>query len=272
MHMQIQHYSKPSPQKREGEDALLLNPVRNIYGVMDGVTPIAEYRDSNGHNGAYLASNTLKAYLERSDGDVVSLVDEVIAANSELRQAMLRSGIDIGIKHELWASCIAAVQVSPDGIRFAQLGDCMAVARYADGRVIVLTHNRVKGVSARAKAKRERDRQNGISVPDERTFAELLPVMMYNRTHMANTPEGYGVANGTEEAVGHIQSGLVPMEGLTHVLLVSDGMFHPDLPLETTVELILQEGFERYVERVEEVERDKSMNPDDRSAVLLSWN
>ncbi|TMV52134.1 protein phosphatase 2C domain-containing protein [Paenibacillus mesophilus] len=269
--MHIQHYSKPSPQKREGEDALLLNPVRNIYGVLDGVTPIADYRDSNGHNGAYLASNTLKAYLERIDGNAGSLVEEIAAANAELRQAMLRNGIDTGIKHELWASCIAAVHVTPDGIRFAQLGDCMAVARYMDGRVVVLTQNRVKGVSARAKAKRERDRKNGVSVPEESTFAELFPVMVYNRTFMANTPEGYGVANGTEEAVGHIQSGLVPTEGLTHVLLVSDGMFHPDLPLETTMELILQEGFERYVERVEQAERDKSMAPDDRSAVLLSW-
>jgi hypothetical protein len=268
--MQIRHFTKPSPLKREGEDALLLNPARHIYGVMDGVTPIADYKDENGHNGAYLASNTIKAHMERIDSHD-SLVDEVIAANRELRQSMLRNGIDIAKKHELWASCIAAAQVTPGGVRYAQLGDCMVVARYHDGRISVLTENRVKGVSARAKAKRERDRQNGKTVEDEAGFAELYRVMVYNRASMANTPEGYGVANGTEEAVGHIQSGLVPIEGLTHLLLISDGMFHPELPLETTMELILSEGIERYVERVEEAERNKSMIPDDRSAVLLSW-
>ncbi|MDF2726023.1 MAG: hypothetical protein K0Q59_5701, partial [Paenibacillus sp.] len=49
--MNIRHYSKPSPQKREGEDALLLNDSSHLYGVMDGVTPIDSYRDADGHNG-----------------------------------------------------------------------------------------------------------------------------------------------------------------------------------------------------------------------------
>ncbi|MEF3304930.1 PP2C family serine/threonine-protein phosphatase [Paenibacillus sp. GYB003] len=268
--MQIRHYSKPSPQKKEGEDAIVLNEKARLYGVMDGVTPITGYRDENGHNGAYLASNTLRAYLERSDGRA-SLKDEVIAANRELRQAMLRNGIDLNVKHELWASCIAVARVDGDSVSFAQLGDCMAVARYEDGRIVVLTENRVVGVSARAKAKRARDRENGLPVEDESHFDELYPKLVYNRAHMANSPEGYGVANGTDEAADHIQAGVVETKGLTHLLLVSDGMFHPDLPLEATMEQIVNDGFEPYVERVEAAERAKRLNPDDRSAVLLSW-
>lgn len=268
--MHIRHYSKPSPQKREGEDALLFNPELQIYGVMDGVTPIADYKDSNGHNGAYLAANLLKTVLERPDAHG-SLDDKLKAANGELRRAMIESGIDMRSKHELWASCIAAVQVTEHRIRYVQLGDCMIVARYADGRIDVLTENRVAGIRAKAKAKRERDRQNGMALEDEPFYADLYNSIVYNRTYMANTPEGYGVCNGTEEAVDYIQSGFVPMEQLTHLLLVSDGMFHPELPLERTMEIILQESFDRYVEQVEQAERDKRMNPDDRSAVLLHW-
>lgn len=266
--MHIHHFSKPSPQKREGEDAIALNPNARVYGVMDGVTPIVDYRDEDGHNGANLASNTIKRYLEGLDR-VTDLKEEVVAANRELRQAMLRGGIDIAVKHELWASCLAVVHLSADGIRFAQLGDCMAIARYEDGRVHVLTQNRVIGVSARAKAKRALDREQGKPVEDESFYAEVYPRLVYNRSQMANTPEGYGVANGTEEAADHIQTGLIPAEGLTHVLLVSDGMFHPELPLETTMEIIVRDGFEPYVAQVEEAEREKRMNPDDRSAVLI---
>jgi len=32
---------------------------------------------------------------------------------------------------------------------------------------------------------------------------------------------------------------------------------------------MLAEGFERYVEKVEQAEREKGIRPDDRSAVLL---
>lgn len=268
--VKVRHYTKPSPRKREGEDALLLNPARGLYGVLDGVTPISDFRDGDGHNGAYLAANTIKDYLEGA-GSSESLIEEVIEANRRLRRAMEESGIDLSVKHELWASCIAAAQVTPHEVRYAQLGDCMVVARYRDGRIDVLTDNRVKGVSARAKAKRALDRQNGRNVDEESSFAELHRVMVYNRTWMANAPEGYGVANGTEEAADHIQSGVVPIEGLGHLLLVSDGMFHPEHPLETTLKLILEEGFDRYVERVEAAERARDMMPDDRSAVLLSW-
>ncbi|GAA3406452.1 PP2C family serine/threonine-protein phosphatase [Paenibacillus hodogayensis] len=268
--MHIQHYSKPSPQKKEGEDAIVLNDAGRLYGVMDGVTPISDYRDAEGHNGANLASNLLRAYFARLDGSG-DLVEAVKEANRELRQAMVAGGIDVAAKHELWASCLAVAVVSEDNVRYAQLGDCMAVARYTDGRFAVLTNNRVTGVSARAKLKRERDRQAGKPIEDEAAFAELYKVLVYNRSQMANTAEGYGVANGTEEAGDHIQSGVVPLAGLSHLLLVSDGMFHPGLPLEQTMELVLKEGFERYVERVETAERERRMNPDDRSAILLSW-
>ncbi|PYI55423.1 protein phosphatase 2C domain-containing protein [Paenibacillus flagellatus] len=271
MPMQIRHYSKPSPQKSEGEDALALNPHRGFYGVMDGVTPIADYRDANGHNGAYLASNILKAYLERPDGSG-SLLEEVRAANRALREAMVDAGIDLSRKHELWASCLAVAHVTEEGVRFAQTGDCMIVAKFADGSVRVLTENRVNGVSARAKAKRAADRERGLPVEDESHYEELYNVLAYNRSVMANTPEGYGVANGTEEAAEHIRAGFVQAsEQPTDLLLVSDGMFHPGVPLETTLEQIVQEGFETYVERVEAAERERGMRPDDRSAVLLQW-
>ncbi|RKN86424.1 protein phosphatase 2C domain-containing protein [Paenibacillus ginsengarvi] len=269
--MNIVHYSKPSPQKKEGEDAIVLNPAARVYGVMDGVTPIVDYRDEDGHNGAYLASNTIRVYLERLQGSI-NLKESMVAANGAIRQAMLDSGIDLNVKHGLWASCFAAAYVDETGgISYAQIGDCMAIARYADGRVQVLTENRVSGVAARAKVKRAKEREMGKTVEDESYFENVHARIVYHRTFMANTAEGYGVANGTPEMESYIQAGVVPAEGLTHLLLISDGMFHPGLPLETTMERIVQEGFEPYVEQVEAAEKEKGMNPDDRSAVLFTF-
>jgi hypothetical protein len=272
--MKTVFFTKPSPLKRESEDALIANAADGIYGVLDGVTPLASlydpaavFTDENGHNGAYLAANLFKACLEEP-GKGRELTDRIRDANRRLRGKMLDYGIDLEIRHELWATCIAAVQVLPDTIRFAQLGDCMALARYADGHIKVLTKDLVKGLSERAKAKRERDRKNGLDVKDESYYANPIHSMIYNRW-LANTPDGYGVANGMEEAGDYMQSGLIDREGLTEILLISDGMFYPGLTLESAMELMLAEGFERYVEKVEQAEREKGIRPDDRSAVLL---
>lgn len=263
--MRIRHFNKPSPLKREGEDALAVNPESGFYGVMDGVTPLDSFQDEQGHNGAYLAANLFKAYLERP-GEYGGLKERIVEANRQLRRMMDCRGIDPSIRHELWATCVAAAHVMPDGeVRYAQLGDCMVIARYVDGSVRVLTENRVKGAVERARAKRERERQSGLAV--EEWPGNKLAYARY----LANAPDGYGVANGMEEAADHIQSGTIAAGELTHLLMVTDGMYHPDEPLETTMELILREGFERYVERVEAAEQSKGMRPDDRTAILLGW-
>jgi len=262
--MKILHYMKPSLLKREPEDAFVLHSASAVYAAIDGVTPIVDFRDEHGHNGGYLAANLLKRSLERADGsDGAGLVEQVIAANRKLREAM--SAYGIAEKHAFWACCVAAVQIVGESLHYAQLGDCMVIARYRDGRVEVLTENRVKGVSARAVAKR------AAAGEREEDYSDTYLKMKYNRTHMANSPDGYGVMNGEEAVASFIQSGEVPLSDLSHVLLVSDGMFHPELPLEATMELILSEGFERYVEQVEAAEHALGQAPDDRTGVLLSW-
>jgi hypothetical protein len=266
--MHILHFNKPSPLKREGEDALAVNSEGGFFGVMDGVTPLDSFQDEQGHNGAYLAANLFKSYLERS-GEYGGLKERIIEANRQLRRMMDRQGIDPSIRHELWATCVAAAHVLPDGeVRYVQLGDCMVIARYVDGSIRVLTENRVRGAVERARAKREQERRNGLAGEDESKWQ--VNKLAFSR-YLANVPDGYGVANGMEEAADHIQSGTIAAGELTHLLLVTDGMYHPDEPLETTMELILREGFERYVERVEAAEQSKGMRPDDRTAILLGW-
>ncbi|WP_274364131.1 protein phosphatase 2C domain-containing protein [Paenibacillus thermotolerans] len=267
--MKIHAFSLASPLKRECEDAYFVNAEAGIYGVLDGVTPLHDFKDESGHNGAFLASNLFKAYFERLNR-VDTLSDGIVQANRLLRNKMIEYRVDFSVKHELWSTCIAAVHIRSDTVSYAQLGDCMALARFADGTVRVLTENRVEGVSERARAKRERERNNGVELPDESFYDAPRNRWIYQRW-MANTPDGYGVANGTDEVQEYIQSGSLQTSGLTHLLLMSDGMFFPGKSLETAFEMLLTSGFESYAEQVKQAEQASGLQPDDRTAILLEF-
>ena len=77
---------------------------------------------------------------------------------------MLEYKVDTRKKDHLWCTCIAAVQIDGEKIEYAQLGDCMIVATFQNGTMQVLTKDTVKGISNRAKRKREEDRKKGLSV------------------------------------------------------------------------------------------------------------
>jgi serine/threonine protein phosphatase PrpC len=267
--MKVHVYSVKSPRKSECEDAYFINEKLGLYGVLDGVTPLHGYRDENGHNGAYIASRLFKEHFEQAEW-LDKLENGIVEANRRLKQRMIDAGIDLSVKHELWSTCIVAVHIRDGFMHYAQLGDCMALVKKKDGAVVVLTENRVQGVSDRARAKRERDRALGLNVPDETYFDIPIHRMRYNRT-LANTPEGYGVANGMDEAADYIQSGKVPLADVAFALLISDGMFHPEAPLETAFDFILRDGFADYAERIGRLERDAGLDPDDRTGILLEF-
>ncbi|NHN32726.1 hypothetical protein [Paenibacillus agricola] len=128
----------------------------------------------------------------------------------------------------------------------------------------------MKGNADRAVAKRAADRIRGIFVPDESYFDEGFNRMAYSRW-MANTPEGYGVANGIQEMVQYIQSGLIAKERLKHVLVVSEGMFEDENELDNIFRLVLDIGLEQFMSNREEMELQKNLRPDDKTGILISF-
>jgi serine/threonine protein phosphatase PrpC len=267
--MKIQVFSQKSPNKRECEDAYFVRS-SGCYGVMDGVTPIHDFKDEHGHNPAFLASNHFKAFFEQSLG-LGSLSQMIIEANRQLKNKMLEYHMDLSVKHELWSTCIAAAHVSNGEVSYAQLGDSMVLVRDMDGTILVLTENLVSGLSVRAKAKRERGRRKGLSVPEERFYEENPYHLHAYLRSLANGPEGYGVANGMDEVKDYIQYGTVQTSDLTHMLLITDGMFYPGKSLEDAFQMILDLGFERYIDQVERAELAKGLRPDDRTGILLEF-
>lgn len=267
--MNVKHFHRKSPLKSEAEDAFTINADAGIYAVMDGVTPLHTYRDENGHNGAYLAANEFKANFEHS-GPYSHLIDIFTYSNRCIREKMIEAGADLSIMHELWSTCVAAVQIQGNSVNFAHLGDSMIVAVYQDGRVATITENRVKGLSARAKQAREQARSEGAILPDESYYDVPLHRNQGNRW-MANHPNGYGVANGMEEITIHLQSGQLQVAQLKHLLLLTDGLFHPALELEDTCRRIIEQGFEQYADEVVVAEQQIQALPDDRTGILISF-
>jgi serine/threonine protein phosphatase PrpC len=265
--MKVQVFQRKSPLKSECEDSYFQNDAAQVYGVCDGATPLVSFQDENGHNGAYIASHLFQAYFEKI-GRQESVTDGIKWANELLGQRMASYGIDQTEKHRLWCTCIAAVKITDEHIQYGQLGDCMIVAKYKDGSVKMLTRDTVKGISARARKKREKDRKNGLHVQEESCFSDPMYRLMYNRT-MANTPDGYSVANGMKEAEQYIQAGTVLRGEIEALFLCSDGLFHPDYSLEETAQFVWSQSIEVYAEQLEQIENERGIRPDDKTALII---
>ncbi|MBO9129035.1 protein phosphatase 2C domain-containing protein [Bacillus sp. 165] len=259
---------KRSPLKQESEDAYIINENMHIYGVCDGATPIIPFQDKNGHNGAFLAANLFKQYFETIQEED-SLAAHIMQANQRLREAMLDHRVDVTNKQQLWCTCIAVIRITENNLMFAQLGDSMIVVRYKDGSIRVLTKDTVKGIGERARLKRREERGRGFIVPDESVFADRKQQILYNRT-LANTPNGYTVANGSIEAGQFIQHGIEAIDTIKNILICSDGLFHPVLSLEEVAHAVWTNGLEQYVENLGDFEYKRGLHPDDKTAVVIS--
>src|SRR5699024_3818518 len=265
----IQYIKEKSPAKAECEDALLLNDNASIFGVMDGSTPIDHYKDKNGHNSAYLAANFFKQHLESLD-QVDYLHHQILKVNKLLQNEMEKNLIETRNKAELWSTCISAIQIKKNTLVYASLGDTMILTSNKYGKVNVLTVNTVKNINARAKLSREIKRDHDCGFPDETYFQKEQNKITYHR-QMANTPNGYSIANGMEEAQLYIQHGMVNIENLKHVLLMSDGMFNDKNNLKDVYSVVNKIGLNNYVKKLLTYEKENDISADDKTAILLTF-
>ncbi|MFD0711585.1 PP2C family serine/threonine-protein phosphatase [Paenibacillus sp. GCM10027626] len=267
--MKVYEAARKSFLKKEAEDAHCVNLAAGVFGVFDGVTPLYEYKDEKGHNGAFIASNLFKDHFNALQHPA-DPAEQLVQANRLLKKAMIAAEQDLTRKHRLWSTCAAVVAVNGHEAAFAQVGDCMIIARTKAGENVVVTRDSVKGNAERIRKKQAADRARGIFVPDEDYFEVPLHRQAYARW-MANTPEGYSVANGMDEMADYIQRGVLDVAGLHYLLLISDGMVYPDQSFEAVLEQVLSIGIERYMLEMENWEKAHDVHPDDKTAVLLEF-
>jgi serine/threonine protein phosphatase PrpC len=266
--MNIQNYFKKSPNKIHSEDAYFIIHEKNTYGVMDGATPVVDFKNKDGYNGAYLASNIIKNHFENLK-KIKNIKKEVHLSNKKIREAMIKDQIEIHEKHHLWCSCIAAFKLNEETFEYVQSGDCMLYVVDVENNVKALTIDTVKGINNRAKRKRELERENGIVLPEENYYENEKNSIIYMRS-MANTKEGYSVLNGMEEAENFIQWGEVSFEKIKHIVAITDGMFYPGKSDQDMIKDMISKGMEHYADELEEFERKNDLKSDDKTGIIIT--
>lgn len=268
--MEINTSARVSLSKKVSEDAMVVNNGINVYGVFDGATPITSFKNADGMNGAYIASNLFRKYFENHFRAEMTLSEGIIQVNRRLMDEMKSNNIDINRPEELWSTCVAIIKFDKQRISFAQLGDCMILAENHNGQINILTKDTVKDISRRAKLRREKERKQGLILPDESYYQSIKNQLIYNRT-MANTVDGYSVANGTEVVANYIQLGSIDTKNLKSILLISDGLFHPTFDLIHSFKVIKEIGLEEYSKRLEMEELKNKIHSDDKTGVYIRF-
>ncbi|KOR89600.1 protein phosphatase 2C domain-containing protein [Paenibacillus solani] len=240
------------------EDALIINERAALYGVLDGVSSIVPYLSDKKETGGFIAAQAVKHYFE-SLGCAEQLTEHFAEANQKLRELMLKANIDMEKKDGLWGTAMALVRLHEDRLEFIQTGDCMIIAVYQDGEVRPLTWRQVAHLESAAIAKWEEGVSQGLS--SQKDLHETVIDTIRENRFKSNTDEGYGVLNGEPEATRFLEYGKINKSRLTHVILLTDGLFWPpkDVPndqsyWEYTAQRLLEKGLEQYAHDLLKIE------------------
>ncbi|MCC3372917.1 GNAT family N-acetyltransferase [Cohnella sp. REN36] len=262
------------------EDAVVVNPDANVFAVIDGVSAVVPYTDDEGRSGGCIAARLLADELSAADPEL-DLRAAVLRANASLLARMEEAGVDVAAKWKRWGAVFAAVKWGLTRVEYVQAGDCMLLARYADGDVRVLTRNQVADFDRQSLgAKRQLSQSGKLSA--EEIAGRMKPVFKHNRDK-ANAPDGYGVMNGDPALADAMEYGSLSKERITRIYAVTDGMFHlieyDDDPRkwEKLADRLDAIGIAAYMEELREREqRDASCEQyprhktsDDKSAVIV---
>lgn len=195
------------------EDELLI--ADPLFAVFDGVSSLVPAPAPVAKSGGYQAANAAKRVFASARK---SLIDLTIEANQKIQQAMEQAGLKHPQKEERWATCLAAVRVSPNLIDLIRVGDCVILALYTDGSYVLPAsyHDHDLETMIMCKKFGQKHEQN--------IWNKLLPQTLTVRRR-ANID--YGVLNGEPEVVKHINQGRLSLKGISDLLLFTDGLLIP---------------------------------------------
>lgn len=198
------------------EDRLLM--AGDLFGVFDGATSIGQSRSEDGLTGGAAAAELAKQTFLGAD---TGLHAAMCRANSEIRKAQEDDGGGIGERHELWSTSAAVVRVGDNFIEYCQTGDSLVMFLYEDGGHRIAT------------PAVDQDRETmilwkklvGETNSNTGSIYEKLQTQIEKVRRQMN--RSYGVLNGEPEAENFILSGYEKSQGVTDILLFTDGLYLP---------------------------------------------
>ncbi|WP_319581747.1 protein phosphatase 2C domain-containing protein [uncultured Pseudodesulfovibrio sp.] len=195
------------------EDFLVVD--KNLFGVFDGATSLSSARFGHGLTGGYLASTVAGTAFRGSDLPLRELADK---ANRAILDAMRKHGVDMEDRANLWSTSAAVVRVEEDRFEWVQIGDCLVMTLHDDGthRVHCAEFNHdLETLTMWQEA----------SCESQGTVLDVIHEQIVKVRRGMNVT--YGVFNGEPAALDFLNAGSLPLEGITDILLFTDGLFIP---------------------------------------------
>ncbi|WGG46375.1 protein phosphatase 2C domain-containing protein [Rossellomorea sp. DA94] len=266
------------------EDALIFNEGQSLFGVADGVSSLVPFTSKEHLTGGYIASQTVKDALESIESGDQSLYEALTRTNERLHMKMTDYQIDGNRKEHLWGTALATVRVGDSGIEFIQTGDCMILAVYESGEVRPLTRLQVEHLEETAIEMWRECIRRGFRKKDE-IMPHVKEQLIANR-QLSNAEGGYGVLNGEPEAVKYFEYGKINKVGLSHLILLTDGLFLPAESIpegepywEFTACSILEKGIEKYAADLIDLEESdpecitypRFKKSDDKAGIVMDF-
>jgi serine/threonine protein phosphatase PrpC len=204
------------------EDSLVIQD--NIFGVFDGATSLTAQSFHQGKTGGMIASQTAGSVFSRNHYPLKRLARE---ANREIMDQMVRNGVNISRKENLWSTCAAVVRIKKQTLEWVQTGDAVIIVVYKDGSHKVLAagvdHDyETLTLWKELVQKRAVNPEMGLSV-----IKQLSPQIKKVRLGMNLT---YGVLNGENQAEEFLKQGMESLNNVMDILLFTDGL---SIPKET---------------------------------------
>ncbi len=271
--------------KEINEDAYVINEDSHIFAAIDGATGL------DGIPG-YVASQAVKEELQQLT-QAKSLYESMQTANEKLSDNTVEyyetnfgklSTLNEIPKRQRSSTGVAAIQFDQKGLAFDYFhaGDCMLFLKYENGDIRTVTYDLVQYLDQVAINEVVKLREADGNDLDIRDLREMVkPILLQNRGKL-NSADGYGVIDGSDEAFDYIEYGRIPLNRVTGILLLSDGLL---LPTELdefdawskTAEIAFDSGLDWLLG---EVERREQADPqcikyprmkqrDDKTGVLI---
>ena len=222
----------------------------NLFGIFDGATSLTPARYMDNLSGGYLASSIAGRTIGANNDRLVNLA---IKANSAIRTAMMENGVDLEHKGGLWCTSAAVVRLFEDYFEWVQIGDCLILLVYDDGRHELLVED----------FDHDRETLSLWKTCFRNSSAGILSVLADQIMDIRNKQNvSYGVLNGEEEAVSFLNSGEKSLRGVRHILLFTDGLILPNRDPEKRADfslftdLYLEGGLARVRDVVREMEEN----------------
>lgn len=195
------------------EDVVLADGT--LFGVFDGATSLDGHRFQDGLTGGLLAARTAAQSFQENGYPLDLLAQK---ANRRIQKLQQNGDSAQHERYKLWSTSFAVVRFAGNRLEYCQTGDALILVVRKDGSHQVITPD-LDIDRETLQAWKEMQAAPGTRIQDV-----LADQILKVRLEMNIS---YGVLNGEPEALPFINHGCVEIDGVSDILLFTDGLLLP---------------------------------------------